>query len=178
MTEKIQYIKRHTKGWRAIYVRSRAEKKAQEALTARGIECFLPIQRKLRQWSDRKKVVEMPAINGYLFVNPKTLQERQLIPTINHVVAYVRFQGKDAIIPDKQIQLVKKILHQTDIPATLEIGDLPKGKNIMVKEGPFAGEKATVVETKGKKRVVVQVEQVNFLLTLEIDSQIMEYQEL
>ena len=55
--------------WHAIYVHSRAEKKVHVELTLKGIESFLPLHRKLRQWSDRKKWVEIPLISGYVFVH-------------------------------------------------------------------------------------------------------------
>jgi len=42
-----------TYNWHAVYVKSRTEKKAQTELQFKEIETFLPLQRKLRQWSDR-----------------------------------------------------------------------------------------------------------------------------
>jgi len=56
------------KAWHVVYTRSRAEKKVYADLTAQGIECFLPVQKQLRQWKDRKKWVEMPLMPGYCFV--------------------------------------------------------------------------------------------------------------
>lgn len=54
--------------WYAIRVKSRSEKKVLFDLVELQIEAYLPIQRKLRQWSDRKKWVETPLISGYVFV--------------------------------------------------------------------------------------------------------------
>ena len=54
--------------WYAIYTRSRGEKVTAKLLSDQGIEAYLPLQRKLRQWSDRKKWVEVPYINSYVFV--------------------------------------------------------------------------------------------------------------
>jgi len=41
--------------WYAIYTRPRAEKQVAERLHEKGIHVYLPLQKKLRQWSDRKK---------------------------------------------------------------------------------------------------------------------------
>ena len=54
--------------WYAIYTRSRGEKVVAKLLKESGLEVYLPLQRKLRQWSDRKKWVEVPYINSYVFV--------------------------------------------------------------------------------------------------------------
>ena len=52
------------KNWFAVYVRSRAEKKVAEALLQQGYEFFLPLKKTLRNWSDRKKWVDLPLIPG------------------------------------------------------------------------------------------------------------------
>jgi transcription antitermination factor NusG len=43
------------KKWYALYTRSRWEKKIHEALLEKGIESYLPLQKILKQWSDRRK---------------------------------------------------------------------------------------------------------------------------
>jgi transcription antitermination factor NusG len=60
-TEKIKY-------WHAIYVSSRAEKKVCENLSNKNIEAYVPVVKTIRQWSDRKKKIELPLISGYVFV--------------------------------------------------------------------------------------------------------------
>ena len=39
------------KHWHAVYTASRAEKKVRERLVEVGVECFLPVQTEVRQWS-------------------------------------------------------------------------------------------------------------------------------
>ena len=57
-----------SKVWHVIYTRSRSEKKVLAELTASGITCFVPLQKKLWQWKNRKKIVEMPLLPGYLYI--------------------------------------------------------------------------------------------------------------
>jgi transcription antitermination factor NusG len=59
----------NTKKWHAVYVSSRTEKKINDLLNNKGIEAYVPVVKTMRQWSDRKKMVEMPLLNGYVFVN-------------------------------------------------------------------------------------------------------------
>ena len=56
------------KKWNAIYVASRQEKKVFDVLQKKGIQSYLPLVKTLRQWSDRKKMVEFPLLPGYVFV--------------------------------------------------------------------------------------------------------------
>ena len=51
MDEKDQ-LARH---WFALYVRPRSEKKVQSQLEDQGIEAYLPLVTKMKQWSDRRK---------------------------------------------------------------------------------------------------------------------------
>ena len=54
--------------WRVLYVKPRSEKKTTDALIALGLQVYAPTQRVQRQWKDRKKRVEIPLFNGYIFI--------------------------------------------------------------------------------------------------------------
>ena len=67
--------------WYALYTRSRFEKKAAERLTEQGIEAYVPLQRVMRQWSDRRKQVLEPAIRSYVFVRINHLHYYNVLNT-------------------------------------------------------------------------------------------------
>ena len=52
------------KVWHVIYTKSKWEKKVDSLLLQRGFESWCPVQKKERQWSDRKKIIEF---NGDIF---------------------------------------------------------------------------------------------------------------
>src|SRR5882724_9203295 len=58
--------------WFAILVRTGREKTSNLLLENAGYECFLPISKYMRRWSDRMKEVEVPLFPGYFFcrMNP------------------------------------------------------------------------------------------------------------
>jgi len=157
------------KKWHVVYSKSRAEKKVLIELEFQGIEVYLPLQRKLRQWSDRKKWVEVPLISGYIFVNI-TRKEYDKVLQTNGVVSYVRFEGKAAIIPDEQIEFIKKMLIQSDINIEVSTQNIIPGDKVEVTHGPMIGLKGTLVSFKGKKRVAVQLEQLNLSLIVDLPS--------
>jgi transcription antitermination factor NusG len=155
------------KKWHVIYVRSRSEKKVYNELEFEGIEAYLPLQRKLRQWSDRKKWVEMPLISGYLFVFIAPKEYEKVLKTFG-VVAYVRFEGKAAIVPDYQIEYIKKMLHEPDINIEITHQFPVKGDQIVVISGPLIGLNGKLISFKGKRRVAIEIIQLNLSILVEV----------
>jgi transcription antitermination factor NusG len=156
--------------WHAVYVKSRAEKKAQLELQILEIETFLPLQRKLRQWSDRKKWVEMPLISGYLFVHASRKEYDQVLQS-NYIVSYVRFEGKAAVVPDNQIEYLKLMLSQDNTPVEMTMEKLKPGQMIEVISGPMIGLKGKLQKMKGKNKVAVELEQLGYSALVEIQSE-------
>jgi transcription antitermination factor NusG len=155
------------KQWHVVYTRSRAEKKVQLELTIKNIENFLPMQKKLRQWKDRKKWVEMPLMSGYCFVQI-TRKEYDLVLQINNVVSYVRFEGKAAIIPDKQIDALKQMLKQYVFDVNVTTDNFEPGKKVEVVEGPLIGLRGELVEARGKNKFIIRFTQINSIFSVEI----------
>jgi len=153
--------------WYAVYVKSRAEKKAQTELRYKEIESFLPLQQKLRQWSDRKKWVEMPLIPGYLFVRI-SLKEHDAVLQSNYVVSYVRFEGTAAVIPDTQIDYLKLMLKQDNLNIEITRETFEPGQMIEVIAGPLIGLQAKLVRIKGKDKAAVELEQLGYSALIEI----------
>lgn len=153
--------------WFALYVSSRAEKKVEAELTKKGIENYLPLKTTLRRWSDRKKWVEMPLIPGYIFVRIHIKNYLTALQT-NHVVAFVRFEGKPAVIPDRQIDFLKRMLKQSDYTWEVSTEHFTPGQMVEIIAGPFIGLVAELVTVKGKKRVGVRIEQINNVLLVDI----------
>ena len=53
--------------WYACRTRPRAEKQAGRLLKLRGVQSYVPLLERERQWSDRKKRVGFPLFAGYVF---------------------------------------------------------------------------------------------------------------
>ena len=101
------------KTWFAAYVKSRAEKKVALELEALGIEFYLPLTKKLKQWSDRRKWVEEPLFRSYIFVH---IDQSEYFTALNAngVVRYVSFGGKAVAIPEVQIKAIQYYLEESD----------------------------------------------------------------
>jgi transcription antitermination factor NusG len=155
------------KQWHVVYTRSRAEKKVQTELSIKQIENFLPMQKKLRQWKDRKKWVEMPLMSGYCFVNIIRKEYDQVLQT-NNVVGYVRFEGKAAIVPDKQILALKQMLKQYEFEVNVTSENFAPGRKVEVIEGPMIGLRGELVKAHGKNKFIIRFNEINSIFSVEI----------
>ncbi len=152
--------------WYAAYTKPRNEKKAFERLMANGIETYLPIQRRLKQWSDRKKMIEEPLFRSYIFVRITQKDYYNVLNTYG-IVRYVTFEGKAVPIPDKQIDLIKNLLEQ-DVEVEVLEETLEPGAKVEVKFGTLIGLTGELIEHKGKQKVVVRLEHISHSLVVTL----------
>lgn len=158
--------------WYAIYTKSRAEKKTYALLLQRGFQVYLPLQKKLKQWSDRKKWVEEPLFNSYMFVYVCEREYYDVLQTPG-VVRYITFSGKAAPIREDQINLLKKILSSE---SELEISDhqFSVGEKVRVVGGPFHGMTGELVDLKNSKRFIIRFDELNKSIILNIPTVYLE----
>jgi len=150
----MQALKR-SYAWHAIYTKSRAEKRLYQDLCSKSFECYLPLKKELRKWSDRTKWVEEPLIRSYLFVR---VSEREYYDAINsrYAVGYVTFGGKAVPIPERQIETLRIFLQDENRKVDLCKENLQKGEIVEVVGGPLKGVRGEVLQIKGKNRIVIR----------------------
>lgn len=158
--------------WYAIYTKSRSEKKLVQRLTEKGIEAYLPLQKTIRQWSDRKKIVTEPLIRSYVFVNVSATDYFEALNTAG-ASHYVWFAGKPASIPSRQIELLK-IITGSGVDVECLHADIPDGTTVKVSSGPLAGLTGQLVNHGGKNKVIVQIDHLDKVLLLTISPSLLE----
>lgn len=155
--------------WYAAYTKPRNEKKVFERLEASGIDVYLPLQRRLKQWSDRKKLVEEPLFRSYIFVRITPKDYYNVLNTFG-IVRYITFEGKAVPIPDNQINIIKQLLEQ-DVEIESVEEELEPGALVEVKFGSFIGLIGELVEHKGKKKVIVRIDHISHSLLVSLPAQ-------
>lgn len=152
--------------WVAAYTKPRNEKKVLERLVGAGVEAYLPLQRTLKQWSDRKKWVEEPLLRSYIFVRI-TEREYYHVLGIPGMVRYVMFEGKAAPIPDKQIDMLKLFMGM-DVETEVVEEEILSGEMVEIVGGKLAGFSGEMLRHNGKNKVVVRLEHIShsILITL------------
>ncbi|MBU1368127.1 MAG: UpxY family transcription antiterminator [Bacteroidetes bacterium] len=155
------------KFWYAIYVRSKTEKKVQLEFDFLGIESYLPLVTRLKQWSDRKKKIEEPLFRSYIFVH---IQESQFFTVRNvpGVMKYISFEGKPAVIPDEQIKAIHYYLNEQDDHEEMDADKLIEGQLVRIKHGQMAGLIGRMIHYKNRYRLLIQIEAIGQIISLNI----------
>ena len=160
--------------WYALYTRPRHEKKVYNQLIEKGVVAFLPVVERVRQWKDRKKRVEMPLFNSYVFVRID-LKDRYYSLQTHGVVRLVSFGGNPASIPDWQIEQLQQVIKHPD---TLELEHyLREGDWVEVTAGPFKGVKGRLKELRGQTRLVINIDGIYQSVSFIIDKDQVEKME-
>ena len=160
--------------WKVVYVASRQEKQVSKQLGEAGIEHYLPAYKKLQQWSDRKKWVEFPLFNGYVFVKPTKLQRDEVL-MLRGVIAYLRYNGGDAIVLDKEIDSLQRIissgysLESINTPEDFEIGE-----QVIVMEGPLAGHQVDILRKNKEEYFLVSFDTLGQSIKIELPYQVLK----
>lgn len=161
-----------TKQWHALYTRSRAEKKVLKEFQYLGIESYLPLRKTLKQWSDRKKKVDEPIIKSYIFVRVEEDLRHQVFQA-DGVVNYVYFEGKPAIIRDKDIKAFQQLIEKNiDFDITTE--HLRKGQKVKITYGELRNIEGEITEILGKKQIAINIDQIGYSLIVKVPIQFTE----
>lgn len=152
--------------WYAAYVRSRYEKKVAEQFHKREIEHFLPLISRLRQWKDRKKLLDLPLFPGYIFTRI-ALNSRLKVITADGVIRLVGFSGRPTPIPQRQIEDIRRLL---SFPEAIEPAVyMNEGDCVKIIYGPLAGIQGRLIERHGKRRIQVGIDLIQCAISVEVD---------
>ena len=94
--------------WFAVLARTGREKNATLLLENSGYECYLPLSKFARKWSDRVKKVEVPLFPGYLFcrMNPNDRLPVLTTPGVIQIVG----TGKTPIpVEEQEIAAIQRV---------------------------------------------------------------------
>ncbi|MFA8450680.1 MAG: UpxY family transcription antiterminator [Bacteroidales bacterium] len=156
------------KKWHALYTKSRNEKKVYQQLIGKGITCYLPLKKEWKQWSDRRKLVESPLINSYLFVKVNSKEYFEVLNTYG-AVRYIFFEGRAAEIPEKQIQVLRQVVESNQLQFQLINTPLQKGDQVEITKGPLSGYCGEVFQEPSNRKILIRIDYIGNSLVVEID---------
>jgi len=152
--------------WYAVHVRSRYEKAVASVLHSKGYECFLPLYKSRRPWSDRIKTFVLPLFPGYLFCRFDVLKRLPILVTPG--VLFIVGTGK-ALLPvkDSEIAALQSIVKsglQTEPWPFLQVG-----QRVRIERGSLKEVEGILVTLKKPHRLVVSVMLLQRSVAVEID---------
>ena len=136
------------KQWYVLYTKARNEKKTASMLQKFGIEVYCPIVKEVRQWSDRKKTIEVPLFSSYLFVHLAP-NKRELVYAAPGVVRYLFWLNRPAVVKDQEIKTLKSWLSGAVLAAKVQT--LKAGDHVSIPQGPFKGKEGVVQRTNANR---------------------------
>jgi len=150
--------------WYAVYTAPKAEKKVSERFTEQNIIHYLPTRKVIRQWSDRKKEVIVPVINGYIFVKIHKTEFRKII-SVYGAIAFVSEKNQPVAIPDYQMERLKSMVDYADENVEFSTEEFSTGEAVKIMKGPLEGLIVELINFNGKHNVLVRLDGFGCALT-------------
>lgn len=149
--------------WYVVYTKPKWEKKVAERLNEIGVTAYCPLVSQISQWSDRKKTIQVPLFNSYIFVQIEE-KERNRVFEAAGAVRYLFWLGKPATVRDSEIEAIQNWL---SAPATYEItlDKWKKGDKITLESGPFVSQSA-IIQDVSQNHYILILESMGCLLRI------------
>ena len=152
--------------WFALQVRARREALVVDHLEGQGLECYLPLYKSTRRWSDRLKEVEQPLFPGYLFcrLNLSNRGPVLMTPGVQQIVGF----GRTPVpVEEREVESIRQVL-SSGLPS-LPWPYLHLGDRVRVNYGSLVNLEGILVNFRGSNRVVLSVTLLQRSVALEID---------
>lgn len=158
--------------WYAVYTKPRWEKKVARLLEERGIENYCPLNKTIRQWSDRKKIILEPIFKSYVFVKVEEDKKWDL-KKINGILNFVYWLGKPALIRESEIETIKKFLNEfTDVQVREQTG-LKVNSKVRILQGVLMNYHGLLIELSGNT-AKVRIDSMGISLHAQFDRKNLE----
>lgn len=152
--------------WYALRTKSRHEKLVRDQLDKQGIEPLLPTVKRLSQWKDRKKEIEVPLFSGYCFVRFSQLEKTPVQKTTG-VVEIVGSGSRPEPIPEEEIDALRRLM--TSVLPYDPHPYLHEGMKVEVVRGPLQGVHGILLRKDKRHRLVIGVRVIQQAAVVEID---------
>jgi transcription antitermination factor NusG len=137
-----------------------------------GIENYCPLNKVVKQWSDRKKVILEPLFKSYVFVRVKD-SEKWDLKNVNGILNFVYWLGKPARIKEEDIFTIKKFLNEFSDVQIEEVSRLTVNSKVRIKQGLLMNYNGVLVEINGS-RAKVRIETMGVQLSANFDKKNLE----
>lgn len=159
-------IVKDDKAWMVVYTRSKSEKKVDNLLTSKNIECYCPTRKVEKQWTDRKKIIEEVIFRSYVFVRVSQEEIKTVLET-DRVMNFIYYDKKPAVIRDEEIETIKKYLNEKDVEiSTMNSDDFEPNTKVRINHGVFMDNKGVVLKSN-KSKVYVLIESLAQVMVIE-----------
>jgi transcription antitermination factor NusG len=152
--------------WFAVYTRYKREKLVQKLLDEKGVETYLPLQKVTRRYQRKIKHLQIPLLNCYVFTR---ITKAEYVPVLDtpDVLNFVRFAKELIAIPASEIDLLRRVTGEK-VDIEVDQGLFHLGREVEIIKGSLTGLRGKLIESKGPKNFVVELENLGYSLRMEI----------
>src|ERR1700687_4027082 len=152
--------------WVALQVRSRRQALAAPQLNGQGYECFLPLYKSERRWSDRVKEIDQPLFPGYLFCRFDLHNRGPLLmtPGVQQIVGTGRTPMP---VAESEMESIRQAL-ASGLPSQPWLY-LQIGQRVRVNHGSLNNLEGILINFKGSHRIVLSVSLLQRSVAMEVD---------
>lgn len=154
------------KRWYALYTKPRWEKKIDKLMTLNGLHSYCPLNKVRKKWSDRYKLVEEPLFKSYIFARLDE-GEIQKARTFPGVLNFVYWNGKPAVVPDREIEVIRKFLNEFESVEAMPVEIRPRTR-VMIDRGIMMGKEGEVVNVR-QNTVEVMIDSLGYKLIAQVN---------
>jgi transcription antitermination factor NusG len=155
--------------WYACRTRARAEKRVDSLMASSGIQTYLPLILRERQWTDRKKRVAFPLLPGYVFAKFPLTEIARVLKTPG-VASVAQPNGYPSPIREEELDSVRRLVAgvaETGLPPVA--AEVPQeGEDVEIVAGPFRGVRGLLIEVRGRSRVIVALSAIPWAVSVEV----------
>jgi transcription antitermination factor NusG len=138
----------------------------RDQLDKQGIEPLLPTVKRLSQWKDRKKEIEIPLFAGYCFVR-FSQEEKAPVRKTTGVVEIVGSGSQPEPIPEYEIDALRRLM--TSVLPFDPHPYLHEGMQVEVVRGLLQGVQGVLLRKEKRHRLIVGIRLIQQAAAVEID---------
>jgi len=153
--------------WFALSVKSHHETAVSARLINKGFEVFLPLYRTTRTWSDRKKEIQLPLFDGYVFCRFNPNERSVPVATTPGVFRIVSMGNTPAPVPDHEIEAVRAVTNSRSVVEPWPY--IPKGSPVQITSGVLSGVEGSFMEEHTGGRLIVSITLLQRSVAVQID---------
>ena len=142
----------YPKFWMAALVQMNCERKSAEKLSKLGISNYVPIQKEVHQWSDRRKKIIRVVIPMVVFVHVDE-GRKNMVRDLSFIYKLITYPGQSqpAIIPDSQIFKLQFMVDNSTEEISIKDSSLNVGDKVKVIRGALKGLEGQICFVEEKK---------------------------
>ena len=172
ITQGESHLCTHEAKWFAVYTRFKREKYVCDQLNNKGIECYIPLDTRVRVYGRKKTTVELPLINCYVFVKIKRADYVPVLDTAG-VVTFVKFANNLISIPENEMLTLKRVVGEFQEINVLSENNFETGDLVEITSGSLTGTKGILIEKESKHSFVVSFDHIGIQLCLKVDPKLL-----